>query len=96
MTADGGGLRLTRSDANADTSDSMEVALRAVRSPEGLLRLVSSLHSHRWPVETLLVETGEQPQVQQITLRIGIDAAHTDRLLGVLNNLVDVIDINLR
>lgn len=74
----------------------MEVSLVAVHSPEGLLRLVSSLHRHRWPVERLLVEAGDKPQVQHITLRVAVDAAHSHRFLGVLKSLVDVVDIELR
>lgn len=64
------------------------------RSPEALLRVVSSLHRHRWPLEALRLEEGPAG-TQLLTLRIGVDKAAHGRVCAVLAELIDVLAVDV-
>jgi acetolactate synthase small subunit len=73
----------------------MLITVLLQRTSESVLRLVALLHRHRWDVEQLMVEPGDAPGLQRISLRVSVDDPVRNRVVSALHQLVDVIDVKV-
>ena len=65
------------------------------RTSGSVLRLVGLLHQHRWDVEQLIVEPDDTFGVQRIRLRICVEGLVPHRVVSVLHQLIEVIDVKV-
>ena len=73
----------------------MTITVVLQRTSESVLRVVALLHRHRWDVEQLMVQPGDAPGLQRISLRVSVDGLVRNRVLSALRQLIDVIDVEV-
>jgi acetolactate synthase-1/3 small subunit len=68
------------------------VLVLAENKPGVLLRVAGILSARGTNIERLSVEHTEDPEVSRITMAFDLEPGHVERVIGKINNLVNVIE----